>query len=114
MGQSGLARMFAACCFSVASDVAARDPALGNPDRGILVERYQARAVELLREAKETGLFFQPHQLEGVRSTDPDLKSLRNRADFRKFLGELEEEVNSGPIARAGVARSIARPDQPR
>ncbi len=77
VGKSGLARMFAACCLSVASDVAARDPALGVADREILVERYQARAVALLREAKETGLFFQPHQLEGVRSKDPDLKWLR-------------------------------------
>ncbi len=105
-GKSGLARLFAACCFSVASDVAARDPALANDDRATLVEGYQNRAVKLLREAKDTGLFLQPNQLEGVRSKDDDLKSLRKRADFQAFLSELEQEISSHSRPQSGDTRS--------
>jgi len=114
VGSSGLARMFAACCLSVASDVASRDLALKEPDRGILVERYQARAVELLREANEYGLFFQPHQLQGVRSSDADLNPLRKRADFQNFLSELEQDLKFGPTPRARIPRPTRPPGLPR
>jgi len=88
--RSGLALLYAACCYSVASEAAGRDSALPGADLAELVRRYQDRAVKLLYQTSETGLFQQPHQFEGLKSKDPDLAPLRHRADFRRLIEELE------------------------
>jgi len=90
--QSGLAKLYAACCYSISSDFARRDSHLPAGERERCAERYQARAMELLREAKTTGVFRQPYQREGIKSTDRDLDPLRTRDDFKKFLAELEDQ----------------------
>jgi eukaryotic-like serine/threonine-protein kinase len=88
--QSGLVKNYAACCYSVASEAARRDPDLAAADRERCAERYVTRALELLEGAKATGLFRQPHFANRVE-TDPDLAPLRNREDFKRFLKELKE-----------------------
>jgi hypothetical protein len=90
--KSGLAMLFAACCFSVASDAARRDAGLADADRRTRVEQYQVRAMAFLREAQATGLLQQPFYFEVVRSTEHDLDALRGRTDFRGFMAGLEAE----------------------
>jgi serine/threonine-protein kinase len=61
-------------------------------------ERHAARAVELLAQARAAGFFKDRANVEQAKK-DPDLDPLRGREDFKKFLGELEEEAE-GPNAR--------------
>ncbi len=89
---SGLALLFAACCFSVASDAARRDPGLADTDRRERTERYQARAMAFVREAQATGLLRQPFYFEAVRSDEQDLAALRARADFPALVAALEAD----------------------
>jgi serine/threonine protein kinase len=88
--RSGLVRLYAACCYSVASDAVQHRPARPGGERQAAVERLQLRAMELLRAANETGLLLQPHHLLGVKSNDPDLAPLRGRSDFKRFVAELD------------------------
>ncbi len=48
-------------------------------------EQYAARAVDLLRQAVAEGYKDVAHLRK-----DPDLDALRQRADFKKLLSELE------------------------
>jgi serine/threonine protein kinase/tetratricopeptide (TPR) repeat protein len=91
--RTGLALLYAACCLSVASDAAGRDAALTGPARTNCVREYQRRAIALLREANRTGLFQQPHQLDGLKSDDPDMAPLRGTEAFRSLLSEIEESA---------------------
>jgi tetratricopeptide (TPR) repeat protein len=52
-------------------------------------ERYAVRAIELLHKAQAAGYFNDPNAVTNLQ-TEPDLDSLRNREDFRKFLKSLE------------------------
>ena len=94
--QSGLAMLYAACCYSMCMDFVRRDRLLTADKQQQCVEHYRARAMELLRCAKATGVFRQPYQREGVKSTDHDLDPLRSTAEFKEFLAELEDDAPSG------------------
>jgi tetratricopeptide (TPR) repeat protein len=54
-----------------------------------LSDQYAARAVALLREAREKGYFNTPAGVEHLKK-DADLEPLRGRADYQKLLAELE------------------------
>jgi tetratricopeptide (TPR) repeat protein len=86
--RSGVVALYAACCYATAAQAARRDDRLAAGDREPQAERYLARAMDYLREAKARGLFRQPHYVDALR-TDPDLEPLRPRADFQQFLSEL-------------------------
>jgi serine/threonine protein kinase/Flp pilus assembly protein TadD len=52
-------------------------------------DKYPARAVALLRQARETGFFKYPAKVALLKK-DSDLDPLRDRADFQMLLAELE------------------------
>jgi tetratricopeptide (TPR) repeat protein len=52
-------------------------------------EMHAAQAVKMLTRAREQGYFKAPTRVTQMK-TDPDLESLRARADFRKLLADLE------------------------
>src|SRR5262245_27183435 len=54
--------------------------------RRVFAERYAARAVALLEQARGAGHFRRPHNREKPRN-DPELQSLHGRADFQSSLG---------------------------
>jgi hypothetical protein len=76
----------AACVHSLASATVKDDPAV---DAAKLAEEYAARAVELLYKAKAAGWFRNRAMIEYIR-TDNDLQPLQMRADYKKFIAELE------------------------
>ena len=61
-------------------------------DKNELKERYAARAVALLKQAVEKG-YKDVAQLK----KDADLDALRNRADFKALLNELEAMPPENP-----------------
>jgi serine/threonine protein kinase/tetratricopeptide (TPR) repeat protein len=62
-----------ACCSSAAKDDTE------------LAERYATEALELLTRAQQAGYFADPAHVEEMKQ-NPNLETLRQRADFRKFL----------------------------
>jgi hypothetical protein len=60
----------------------------GNVPQG---ERYAARAIALLHQAKTAGLFKDLKQIENFKK-DTDLDTLRQRDDYQKFAAELAEK----------------------
>jgi tetratricopeptide (TPR) repeat protein len=52
-------------------------------------ERSASRAVALLAKARDAGYFKEPAVAERLK-TDPDLDSLRSRADFKRLVAGLE------------------------
>ena len=79
----------AACLLSLSSSSAAGDKKLPVPKRKELAERYATRAVELLTDARVAGFFKNPENI-AYTAKDPGLEALRTRADFKKFLQELQ------------------------
>ena len=62
-------------------------------ERKVLAEEYAARAVELLRNARDAG-FFQGNQRAAARlAIDPALAPLRDRDDFKRLLAELAKQA---------------------
>lgn len=57
-------------------------------------ERYQTRAVEMLRLAWKAGFFKNPKVQESLR-THPDFDNLRSRADFQALLAEVLPQSGS-------------------
>jgi len=83
----------AAKVYAAASHAARTDPTLSGADREERVEGNAARAVEMLWKAREGGELTIPAEI--VRTAnDPDLKLLRDRADFQKLLTELHRRVD--------------------
>jgi serine/threonine-protein kinase len=73
---------------SLAAAAARRDPKLSPTEREKQIEQYAARAVGLLAQAHTAGYFKDAAKLEAMKK-DKDLDPLRDRADFKKLLGEL-------------------------
>jgi serine/threonine protein kinase/tetratricopeptide (TPR) repeat protein len=71
------ARVFALAAAAVRDDVPLR-------------ERYEERAVELLRQARARNYFRPAGRVEELK-TDKDLAAVQGRADFRKFVAEVEQ-----------------------
>jgi serine/threonine protein kinase/Flp pilus assembly protein TadD len=54
-------------------------------------DKYPARAVALLRQARDRGFFKTPTNI-ALMKKDPDLDALRDRADFQMLLAELHAD----------------------
>jgi hypothetical protein len=80
-----------ACVAGLSVASAASDTQMGARERSRLVERYAAAALALLVRAREAGLFSDARKIDHL-ARDPDLKVLRDRADFRKFQASLKEQ----------------------
>jgi hypothetical protein len=74
-----------ACVYALAA--AAKDDKLAADEQLMVSLQYADRAMELLRQAVRMGLRTQL-EVNRIR-TDPDLKSLRLRDDFKKLLADL-------------------------
>jgi tetratricopeptide (TPR) repeat protein/tRNA A-37 threonylcarbamoyl transferase component Bud32 len=72
-----------------ASVEAGRDARLGTAERRDQAEALAARAVALLQRAQSQGYFKKPANVAELQQ-DRNLDALRDRADFRKLLAELE------------------------
>lgn len=94
--QDGLTCFNAACGYATASIAAGHDTKLPTAERERLVERYETRAVELLRQAKQAG-WFQRRGAVASLTNDPDLTPLRVREDFKAFLRELQSPKVTPP-----------------
>jgi serine/threonine protein kinase/Tfp pilus assembly protein PilF len=84
----------ASCIFCLASDAAAGDAKLAQPDRARLKAQYADRAMEFLRQAVACGL----RNVAWLKS-EKDLTCLRSRADFQRLVQELElktKQVDNG------------------
>jgi serine/threonine protein kinase/tetratricopeptide (TPR) repeat protein len=79
-GDVSLARVAALCC-----QAARADTSLTTPEREALAERYAARAIQWLVEAKGLG-HFRTKASRARLEADPDLEALRSRGDFRQLL----------------------------
>jgi serine/threonine-protein kinase len=80
-----LARLSALC-----ARAAAGDAALSQAEREEASERFASRAVGLLRESDEAGLFRDRTAVDWFFATSDDFSSLARRDDYRKFVAELE------------------------
>jgi serine/threonine protein kinase len=67
----------------------AEDKQLFEAERAKLKEQYGRRAVEIMELAEKSGYFAQPEARQDLR-TDDDLKSLRERPDFRELLQRVQ------------------------
>jgi serine/threonine-protein kinase len=56
-----------------------------------LADQYAARAVELLRKARDAGYFKDPARVANMKK-DSDLDSLRSRDDYKKLVADLEKK----------------------
>jgi serine/threonine-protein kinase len=81
-----------AALYALAHEVSLKDASLSDEDKGKVPERYAAAALKTLRRAQAAGMFDNPQIRDRVK-TNPDLVSLRQRADFKTFLAELEKET---------------------
>jgi serine/threonine protein kinase len=84
-----------ACAYANCSVAASRDATLDLTDQHKFIERFAARAVALLRHAKNGGFFNGPNRLKAMQE-DPDVDPLRSRDDFKKLLRELEKSAQAG------------------
>jgi tetratricopeptide (TPR) repeat protein len=82
-----------ACLYSLFS-AATREGAKPSPGAGRdRAELLAARAVGLLRQAREVGFFNNPSMVELMRRGDADLEPLRSRSDFRELLNDLDQRA---------------------
>jgi serine/threonine protein kinase len=81
-----------ACLYSNASSSVLLDPKIGMSRIIELREGYSQQAIDTLRKCQKHGL---PDGLQDAESilAIPDLKPLHAREDFKKFLQELEEDL---------------------
>ena len=80
----------AACVFALAAAGAAKDENLPPSERSSRAERFAAEAVARLRRSAELGHFKPAGRVPHLKQ-DPDLQSLRERADYRAFVQSLEK-----------------------
>ncbi len=77
--------------YSLSSSAAANDARLPQTERNKLADKYGRRSVELLSKARATGYFQNPGRLAHMKEDD-DLDAIRDRADFKKLLADVEAE----------------------
>jgi thiol-disulfide isomerase/thioredoxin/tRNA A-37 threonylcarbamoyl transferase component Bud32 len=78
----------AACFLANASELAGRDRGLPGAEQRHLADSYARQAVELLQRSVRAGFNDLAHLNE-----DPDLTPLRERADFRALVADLERRA---------------------
>lgn len=79
----------AARVYAVAIDAARKDTRISEGERLEISERYAARAMDLLTQAVARGYFTPAHEVNWL-ATEPELNTLRMRADFAKLLAEVQ------------------------
>jgi tetratricopeptide (TPR) repeat protein len=72
----------------LAGEAVAEDSRLGPPERSALIDKYSARALELVKRAANTGLFDNPAASARLKDS-PEFKLLHPRHDFKLFLNTL-------------------------
>jgi serine/threonine-protein kinase len=87
--QDGLTCYNASCAYANIAAASGRDPKLPATERRRQAEQYALRAIELLRQTKQAGL-FQRVAAVTFMAKDPDLASIRDREDFKAFLREVQ------------------------
>ena len=80
-----------AYAYSLSSSAAANDARLPPAERNKLADKYGRRSVELLSKARATGYFQNPGRLAHMKEDD-DLDAIRDRADFKKLLVDVDAE----------------------
>lgn len=89
---TGDARHFSAArVYALAAAAAANDEAQTADDRQELASRYAARAVALLRSARQLGLLDDATRRQ-LLMEDSDFESIRSREEFQTLIQELERE----------------------
>jgi serine/threonine-protein kinase len=89
-----------ACVYALAAQAASTDDQPATPDRAQRIEDYARRAGALLAQAQAAGFFKSPARIDHLKK-DPDLDSLRMRADYQRLLSELEKATEAEPEASA-------------
>jgi hypothetical protein len=80
-----------AYAYALSSSAAANDARLPPSERTKLADKYGQRSVEMLSKARATGYFQNPGRLARMKEDD-DLDAIRDRADFKKLLADLDAE----------------------
>jgi tetratricopeptide (TPR) repeat protein len=80
-----------ACVYALAATAARKDARLATAQRQALAEEYSGQAVRWLKRAQAAGHFKEPKKVKEMRD-DKDLVCLRDRPDFRDWLGALPEK----------------------
>ena len=78
----------AACVLALGVGAAAQDGKLNAEQQKKLAEQYAGRSLALLRRAQAAG-YLKNAAVVARLQQDADLAALREREDFKKFLGEL-------------------------
>ncbi len=86
----------AACVFSLSNTAAMNDETLPQKQRHELAQQYAIRAVELLTEARESGFFDKPANVEHMKK-DSDLDPIREEAGFKKLMEQLGDANPTNP-----------------
>ena len=86
----------AACVFSLSNTAAMNDETLPQKQRHELAQQYAIRAVELLTEARESGFFDKPANVERMKK-DSDLDPIREEAGFKKLMEQLGDANPTNP-----------------
>jgi serine/threonine-protein kinase len=81
----------AACVFALSSASVREDAGRDLAERGYLAERYAVRAVGLLSQVQQCGIFKNPTAVAQLKK-DSALDSLRSRADFKKLVGNVDKQ----------------------
>jgi tetratricopeptide (TPR) repeat protein len=89
-GQPGGGVLYnAACVQALAAAATQQDGALTSAEQHKRAEKYNARAVGLLEQARQMG-FFRDKTRIALMKADKDLKALRDNAEFKRLISELE------------------------
>jgi tetratricopeptide (TPR) repeat protein len=80
-----------ACVYALAAANEAADEKLASEERQRLSEKHALQALDMLQKSRQAYL-NRPQTLQHMKK-DTDLDFLRSRADFIKFIGELETQL---------------------
>jgi tetratricopeptide (TPR) repeat protein len=86
-----------ACAYSLCSAAVWKDAGLPTEDREQLSERYALRAMEMLVRTRAAGRYKDPIRIERLKSHSA-LKPLQPRADFQKFVAELNASAKPAKV----------------
>jgi tetratricopeptide (TPR) repeat protein len=80
-----------ACVYGRCTQIVSRDTKLSRTEQAKLAEEYAVSAVALLVRSREAGFFKKQAARDRMRR-NPELDLLRPRADFQKWLAEVDKE----------------------